>query len=260
VARGDLSTRNVHPEIRTKGIQFAPTNRAFAVACTDGLLVYSLDDSLTFDPFELGEVSAAALRVCAPVQVPLHAPPPLVSPYLQDVTPDAVDVSLSRRHFARALLVALHLNERTLVLRVCMSTPRDAVAAVLGAVPVTFLETLLTAVAEQLVPGPAASLHLDFFVHWLQQLLSTFRTVLAERQTMFAGALRSAQRGLLHHRESLLKMCVPCVCAPVSRPPPHHALPLRLACRVESNASTLEFLTEAAVATTSGSGSGTLAE
>ncbi len=41
--------------MRCKCIQFSPTGLAFAVASTEGLLVYSVDDSLVFDPFELGE-------------------------------------------------------------------------------------------------------------------------------------------------------------------------------------------------------------
>jgi periodic tryptophan protein 2 len=44
------------PEIRTKCIQFSPSGRAYAVASTEGLLIYSIDETLVFDPFELGEV------------------------------------------------------------------------------------------------------------------------------------------------------------------------------------------------------------
>lgn len=60
VTRGDASSkRTTHPEIRTKCVMFSPAGRSFSVASTEGLLMYSLDDSLVFDPFELGEVSMA---------------------------------------------------------------------------------------------------------------------------------------------------------------------------------------------------------
>jgi periodic tryptophan protein 2 len=55
--RGDASLkRTTMPEIRTKCIQFSPSGRAYAVASTEGLLIYSIDETLVFDPFELGEV------------------------------------------------------------------------------------------------------------------------------------------------------------------------------------------------------------
>jgi periodic tryptophan protein 2 len=49
------SRRTTRPEVRCKCVDFSPTGLAFAVASTEGLLVYSVDDSLVFDPFELGE-------------------------------------------------------------------------------------------------------------------------------------------------------------------------------------------------------------
>lgn len=51
--RADFTTRRVRLEIRTKSIQFSPTNRAWAAASTEGLLVYSLDEALVFDPYDL---------------------------------------------------------------------------------------------------------------------------------------------------------------------------------------------------------------
>lgn len=61
----------------TKCVQFAPTGRGWAAASTEGLLIYSLDDFVMFNPFELDE----------------------------SVTPDAArEASLAGEH-ARALLV-----------------------------------------------------------------------------------------------------------------------------------------------------------
>lgn len=50
---GDLSTRRVRPEIRVIAVQFSPTANAFAAASTEGLLVYSVDETVFFDPFDL---------------------------------------------------------------------------------------------------------------------------------------------------------------------------------------------------------------
>ena len=53
VTRGDMSKRRYRQGARTKCVRFSPTGRAWAAASTEGLLIYSVDDSLTFDPFYL---------------------------------------------------------------------------------------------------------------------------------------------------------------------------------------------------------------
>ena len=87
------SERKTRPVIRTKCVRFAPTGRAWAAASTEGLLIYSLDEALTFDPFDLD----------------------------MDITPltirRAIDVD---RNYARALVMALRLSERDIVRQVCV--------------------------------------------------------------------------------------------------------------------------------------------
>lgn len=41
------------PVIRTKCLKIAPTGRSFVAATTEGVLVYSVDDSFIFDPTDL---------------------------------------------------------------------------------------------------------------------------------------------------------------------------------------------------------------
>jgi periodic tryptophan protein 2 len=50
---GDMFIRRFRQEARTKCVRFSPTGRAWAAASTEGLLIYSLDETVTFDPFEL---------------------------------------------------------------------------------------------------------------------------------------------------------------------------------------------------------------
>ena len=77
MVRGDLSSRKARPEIRASCVRFSPTGRAWSAATTEGLLVYSLDESLTFDPFDLDE----------------------------DVTPDAIAKALREKNYSKAVLV-----------------------------------------------------------------------------------------------------------------------------------------------------------
>jgi len=61
--------------------------RSFAATTTEGLLVYSLDQSVTFDPFEL-DVS---------------------------VTPDRVHQAVTDREYLTAVMMAFRLNEQALI-------------------------------------------------------------------------------------------------------------------------------------------------
>merc|ERR1711997_1154985 len=50
--KGDLSARAGKPQVMVTGLEFSPTGREFAAATTEGLLMYSLDSKMIFDPFE----------------------------------------------------------------------------------------------------------------------------------------------------------------------------------------------------------------
>lgn len=52
-SRGDKSVRRVKRDIRCKSLQFSPNGRSWAAATTEGLMEYSLDESVVFDPLDL---------------------------------------------------------------------------------------------------------------------------------------------------------------------------------------------------------------
>jgi hypothetical protein len=62
---------------RAKCVRFAPAGNSFAVASTEGLLVFTQDSTQTFAPFELDE----------------------------DVTPDTIRAAQSRGEHSKALVV-----------------------------------------------------------------------------------------------------------------------------------------------------------
>lgn len=49
---GSVANRG-QPIIRTKCLRIAPTGRSFAAATTEGVLIYSTDESFIFDPTDL---------------------------------------------------------------------------------------------------------------------------------------------------------------------------------------------------------------
>lgn len=191
--KGDMaSKRNLRQEVRAKAICFSPTGRAFAIATTEGLLLYSLDEALVFDPFELGE----------------------------DVNPEACSEALEEGQFVKALLIALHLNEGWLIVKVVEALPVQALALLFSFVPTPFLARLLDILASKLHPnGASRSPHVEFYLRALLALLTAHAKKIRDRPTTFAGALRSAQRALVSQREALSKM-------------------------IDSNAFTLAFLAE----------------
>lgn len=115
---GDFSSRKTRPEIRVKCVQFSPTGkfcccltitrfslcfsvfilslgRAWAAASTEGLLIYSLDEGVVFDPYDLSE----------------------------EVTPEGVAKALAEGNFSAALMMSFRLNEKNLLINSLEATP-----------------------------------------------------------------------------------------------------------------------------------------
>ena len=85
--------------IRSRAVTLSPTGQTWAAATTEGLLLYSLDQGLVFDPTHLTE----------------------------DITPAAAYKALGNRAFVRALLIALRLKDPDVLRHVIMSTPPNQV-------------------------------------------------------------------------------------------------------------------------------------
>lgn len=89
-----------HCEVRIaieEAARLHPAGRCWAATTTEGLLIYSLDAQLLFDPFELDT----------------------------SVTPGRVRAALRQRDFTRAVLMAFRLNERELLQETLESVPWD---------------------------------------------------------------------------------------------------------------------------------------
>lgn len=88
VRKGDHSSRHFKPEILVTSVRFSPTGRAWAACTTEGLLIYSIDNSAVFDPVDLNE----------------------------SITPLTIRQTLYEKTDPyMALLMALKLNEKSLI-------------------------------------------------------------------------------------------------------------------------------------------------
>lgn len=105
------SSGRKRPIARTRAVALSPTGRVWAAATTEGLLLYSLDDELVFDPTDLTE----------------------------ELTPEACTRALASRAYVRALLIALRLGDGKLLRHCVFSTPVAQVPTVGAALPAAFV-------------------------------------------------------------------------------------------------------------------------
>lgn len=175
---GDLSKRKYRPEARTKCVKFSPTGRSWAAASTEGLLIYSLDDSVAFDPFELDV----------------------------DITPETILETLyEERLYLKAFVMSLKLNERPLIQTVYEHIPTSQISLITRQLPQNYLEPVLRFISTQFETSP----HLEFHLNWLSNLFSGTNghgKNLRDKSQLFAPTLRSIQKGLTGVQESLVKL------------------------------------------------------
>lgn len=172
--RGDLSVRRTRPEVRVPAVAFSPTGRAFCAASTEGLLVYSLDNALQFDPFDLDI----------------------------DVTPALTLQAIKEKDFLLALLMAFRLNERPLIGRVYEAIPVADVSLLVKELPIVYLARLLRFVAQATDESP----HLEFNLRWIEALLLAHGPYLKDHAPSFASELRTVQRAIAKIQLELVRL------------------------------------------------------
>jgi periodic tryptophan protein 2 len=171
---GDMSIRRYRQEARTKCVRFSPTGRAWSAASTEGLLIYSLDETVTFDPFDLSI----------------------------DLTPQSVLDVLAEHEYLKALVMAFRLNEKPLIQRVYESIPRGDIRLIERQVPLVYVPLLLRFVGEHLERSP----HLEFDLMWVNTLLMTHGRVLKDRSGEYASVFRVLQKSLTDFEQSISKL------------------------------------------------------
>ena len=171
---GDMSIRKYRQEARTKCIRFSPTGRAWAAASTEGLLIYSLDETVSFDPFDLSI----------------------------DLTPQSIIEVLSAREFLKSLIMAFRLSEKPLIQQVYEAIPRGDIRLVARQLPLIYVPQLLRFVADHLERSP----HLEFDLLWVNALLMAHGRHLRERSGEFASVFRALQKGLGDFEQSLSRL------------------------------------------------------
>ena len=162
--RGDLSVRRTQPEVRVPAVAFSPTGRAFCAASTEGLLIYSLDNAIQFDPFDLE----------------------------LDITPASTLQAIKEKDFLLALIMAFRLNELLLLRQVYEAIPVTGITHLVKELPIVYLARLLRFVAQATDESP----HLEFNLRWIEALLHAHGPYLTDHVTSFASELRIVYKAI----------------------------------------------------------------
>lgn len=175
VQGGIFSKRRSTLRIRSSAISFAPSGRQWSVSSSVGLLIYSLDEDMIFDPYMLDI----------------------------DTTPDNILATLENGEHLKALVMSLRLNEVSLISKVLHAVPFSEIKLVSSQLHATYLHRLMSFLAEDFEKSP----HLEFHLMWALQLFSFHGNFIKEHGTVMASTLRNLQKNLLRHQSDLSSVC-----------------------------------------------------
>ena len=97
VQKGDMAARSFKPEVKVYAVRFSPTAQSWAAATTEGLLIFSLDRGIVFDPLNLS----------------------------LEVTPKSIRQCVQRQEYSTALIMSLKLNEQNLIQEIIEQIPHN---------------------------------------------------------------------------------------------------------------------------------------
>lgn len=172
---GDPSARKNAPAVRVSGVAFSPAGTAFCAASTEGLLIYSLDNTLAFDPFDLN----------------------------MEITPAAtLSVLETEKDYLKALVMAFRLNEAGLIKRVFQAVPHRDIGLVVEEMPVVYVPRLLRFVAAQTEQSP----HIEFCLLWIKALVDKHGAWLAANRAKVDVELRVVARAVARMRDEIRRL------------------------------------------------------
>ncbi|KAI1301917.1 Periodic tryptophan protein 2 -like protein [Halotydeus destructor] len=176
VARGDYSSKAVNPMIAVTSVQFSPTMRAFSATTTEGVMVYSLDVSSSFDPFHLEE----------------------------GITETSIRKALILEDYGSALMQAFKLNEKELITEVFEAIPTSEISMIVSSLQIAYVERCFRHLAICL----ESSRHVEFYLFWVKALLEEHGVALKNRPLAAVNSvLRLIHRNLSRHMEDIGKIC-----------------------------------------------------
>ncbi|KKA29061.1 hypothetical protein TD95_002194, partial [Thielaviopsis punctulata] len=172
---GDPGARSNHADVRVSSVGFSPDGAAFCAASTEGLLVYSVDAALAFDPFDLS----------------------------MEVTPaSTLAVLANERDYLKALVMAFRLNDDALTRRVFQAVPPGDIGLVVEGLPAVYLARLLRFVATQTEDSP----HIEFCLLWIRSVVDKHGPWLLANRAKVDVELRVVSRAISRMRDDIRRL------------------------------------------------------
>ncbi|KAL1491824.1 hypothetical protein ABEB36_012361 [Hypothenemus hampei] len=173
VRNGDLSSRAIKPEVRVLSLQFSPTGQQWAAATTEGLLIYSLNSGLVFDPWDL--------------QI--------------GITPMAIKQAIREEDYLNALTMAIKINEAVLIQEAIETIPLKDIELIVSTIQEKFVERLLLIIASSL----DSSRHLEFYLYWVEHVLNIHGSKISGQKNM--PSLLALEKSLVRKYEQISHLC-----------------------------------------------------
>jgi periodic tryptophan protein 2 len=174
VIRGDHSARAYKPEIQVACVRFSPTGRAWSACTTEGLLTYSIDASMMFDPFDLDI----------------------------EITPRTIRETLQNQDYSIALMQSLKLNELPLIAYVFEKIPRNSIELVVEFLSDTYVDKLMLFIGNQI----DKSAHLEFYLAWTKAILYEHGLRIKQRSMAKYDILCNLEKSLIRKFDDLRNM------------------------------------------------------
>jgi periodic tryptophan protein 2 len=152
------------PVVKGNCICLSPAGDTWAAASTEGVLIYTKDESLLFDPFDLDE----------------------------DVTPAAVKVALAKKEYAKALLMSIHLKDVEMFHNVIETIPVKDIDLVTSKIPPARLQWMMQSISECM----SKSAHFEFYLTWCESILLNHGPYLKHSGTTLTSALRGIHKAI----------------------------------------------------------------
>lgn len=173
--QGDMSCRAFRPEVRVTSLTFSPTGRSWAASSSEGLVVYSLDNDWLFDPLSL-DISN---------------------------TPSAIKQKLKEKDYMAALMMAVHINIKSLQQEVIETIPVHTISLIVNNLPQLYVEGVLRYLSEAVESTP----HIGLYSQWATSLVTHHGQTLKNRAPQIMSTLNALQRALSIHHTNLSKVC-----------------------------------------------------
>ena len=162
VIRGDDAARKTDLQPRTSCVKFAGTGQSWSCSTPEGLMVYRLDNQITFDPFDLE----------------------------LDITPDSINNAMAQSQSLKALIMSFRLGDCHITRKVYVSVPLQDISHVVRGCSV-YISRLIKHICEAFEEG-----FIGFNLKWMHEIMRHHARHIRDRHLEFQPLLLALQKAI----------------------------------------------------------------